>query len=80
MQAFGHLALVASTREMRTVAPMRKPNAKYRSREHLTEREVEKLIDAAKDNRWGTRDSTMILLAYRHGLRVADSRNASADG
>ena len=53
MQAFGHLALVASTPEMRTVAPMRKPNAKYRSREHLTEREVEKLIDAAKDNRWG---------------------------
>lgn len=72
MQAFGHLALVASTPEMRTVAPMRKPNAKYRSREHLTEREVEKLIDAAKDNRWGTRDSTMILLAYRHGLRVAE--------
>jgi integrase len=72
MQAFGHLALVASAPEMRTVTPMRKPNARYRSREHLTEREVEKLIDAAKDNRWGTRDSTMILLAYRHGLRVSE--------
>jgi type 1 fimbriae regulatory protein FimB/type 1 fimbriae regulatory protein FimE len=57
---------------MRTVTPVRKPNAKYRSREHLTEREVEKLIDAAKDNRWGHRDATMVLLAYRHGLRVAE--------
>jgi integrase len=72
MQAFGHLALVASTPEMRTVAPMRRPNAKYRSREHLTEREVDKLIEAAKDNRWRIRDSTMILLAYRHGLRVSE--------
>lgn len=41
--------------------PMRKPNAAYRSREHLTEREVERLIEAAKGNRWGHRDSTMIL-------------------
>jgi hypothetical protein len=29
---------------------MRKPNAKYRTREHLTEREVERLIGAAKDD------------------------------
>ena len=40
---------------------MRKPNAEYRSREHLTEQEVERLIEAAKDNRWGHRDSTMVL-------------------
>jgi site-specific recombinase XerD len=72
MQAFGHLALVASTPEMRTVAPMRKSNAKYRSREHLTEQEVDKLIEAAKGNRWGHRDSTMVLLAYRHGLRASE--------
>jgi integrase len=51
---------------------MRKPNSKYRTREHLTEREVERLIDAAKDNRWGHRDATMILLAFRHGLRVSE--------
>ena len=31
--------------------PIGKPNAEYRSREHLTEREVERLIEAAKDNR-----------------------------
>ena len=44
----------------------------YRSREHLTEREVERLIEAAKDNRWGHRDATMMLLAFRHGLRAAE--------
>jgi integrase len=72
MQAIGHPVLVASAHEKRTVAPMRKPNAKYRTREHLTEREVERLIGAAKDNRWGHRDATMLLLAFRHGLRASE--------
>src|SRR5262249_43547702 len=52
--------------------PVRKPNTAYRSREHLTEREVERLIEAAKANRWGHRDATMVLLAFRHGLRAAE--------
>ena len=43
-----------------------------RHREYLTETEVEKLIDAAKDNRWGHRDATAILIAYRHGLRASE--------
>ena len=43
-----------------------------RPREYLTEREIEKLIDAAKDNRWGHRDATAILIAYRHGLRASE--------
>ncbi len=52
--------------------PKRPPNAMLRTREHLTEQEVEQLIEAAKGNRHGHRDSTMILLAYRHGLRVSE--------
>ena len=32
-----------------------------RPREYLTEREVEKLMDAARGNRWGHRDATAIL-------------------
>ena len=52
--------------------PVRKPNAEYRSREHLTEREVEQLIEAVKDNRQGHRDATMVLIAFRHGLRAAE--------
>jgi type 1 fimbriae regulatory protein FimB/type 1 fimbriae regulatory protein FimE len=43
-----------------------------RTREYLTEAEVEKVISATKSNRWGHRDATMILVAYRHGLRVAE--------
>jgi integrase len=42
-----------------------------RTRRYLTGREVEKLIEAArKHGRYGHRDATMILLAYRHGLRA----------
>ena len=67
-----HLALVPPTNEKFTVRRRRKPNAEYRSREHLTEREVERLIDAVKGNRWGHRDATMVLLAYRHGLRASE--------
>jgi integrase len=65
-----HLALVPPTNEKFTVR--RKPNAEYRSREHLTEREVERLIAAVRGNRQGHRDATMVLLAFRHGLRVAE--------
>src|SRR6516165_10182503 len=43
-----------------------------RPREYLTEREVERLIKAAGDNRWGHRDATAILIAYRHGLRASE--------
>src|SRR5262245_41007988 len=43
-----------------------------RPREYLTEREIEKLIDAARGNRWGHRDATAILIAYRHGLRASE--------
>ena len=30
------------------------------------------MIEAAKDNRWGHRDATMVLLAFRHGLRASE--------
>src|SRR5262245_23966242 len=72
MRAVQHLKLVAPASEMRTVVPMRRKNSTYRKREHLTEQEVEKLVEAAKDNRHGHRDSTMVLLAYRHGLRASE--------
>ena len=64
------LRLVAPATVNRTVTPRRRPNAELRTREYLTETEVEKLIKAAGTNRWGHRDATMILVAYRHGLRV----------
>jgi integrase len=66
------LKLVSPATVKRTVTPTRRPNSELRPREHLTEREVEKLIQAAKGNRWGQRDSTMLLIAFRHGLRASE--------
>jgi integrase len=65
-----HLKLIAPRTEKRTVG--RKPNTELRTREHLTATEVDRLIKAAKGNRQGHRDATMILLAYRHGLRASE--------
>ena len=56
----------------RTVGPLRRPNAETRTREYLTAAEVESLMEATKANRRGHRDATMILVAYRHGLRAAE--------
>jgi type 1 fimbriae regulatory protein FimB/type 1 fimbriae regulatory protein FimE len=67
-----HLRLVTPATVNRTVTPKRPPNGDLRTREYLTEAEVERLMNAAKRNRWGHRDATMILVAYRHGLRVSE--------
>ena len=66
------LKLVAPTTKKRTVTPTRLPNAKLRTREYLTDVEVQRLMNAAGGNRWGHRDAPMILVAYRHGLRVSE--------
>jgi integrase len=66
------LRLVAPTTENRTVTPRRPKNRVLRTREHLTVDEVERLIEAAKNNRYGHRDGLMVLLAFRHGLRAAE--------
>jgi integrase len=70
--AKSHLTLVTSATEKRTVTPTRRPNADLRAREYLTEAEVERLLKATKGNRWAHRDATMILVAFRHGLRASE--------
>jgi type 1 fimbriae regulatory protein FimB/type 1 fimbriae regulatory protein FimE len=70
--AKAHLKLVTPATENRTVTPERLPNSTLRTREYLTAAEVERLATAAKRNRWGHRDATMILVAYRHGFRAAE--------
>jgi type 1 fimbriae regulatory protein FimB/type 1 fimbriae regulatory protein FimE len=49
-------------------------NRDVRPREYLMPKEVERLIAAAKKagRRYGLRDATMILVAFRHGLRVSE--------
>ena len=42
-------------------------------RRYLTQREIDRLMDCArKHGRYGHRDATMILVAYRHGLRASE--------
>lgn len=65
------LRLVEPRNENRTV-PARPANAELRPREYLTAAEVEKLMHAAKDGRYGQRDATLILIAFRHGLRAVE--------
>ena len=53
--------------------PARQTNASRRRREYLTPDEIEKLLQASgKLGRHGARDRTLVLLAYRHGLRVSE--------
>jgi type 1 fimbriae regulatory protein FimB/type 1 fimbriae regulatory protein FimE len=54
--------------------PRRRKNKESRSREHLTPSEVAALIQAARSSgRYGQRDSTLIEIMYRHGLRVSEA-------
>jgi site-specific recombinase XerD len=56
-----------------TVPPRRVANATRRPREYLTVKEVGLLMEIArKRGRHGHRDATMILIAFRHGLRPAE--------
>ena len=68
------LKLVVPDSESGTVQrPNRIANDKLRGRDYLTEAEISRLEkEALKRNRQGFRDATMIMTAYRHGLRAAE--------
>ena len=68
----GHLKLV-ETECFANSVPRRLPNSAYRTREHLTEKEMAVLLDTLKTNRHGDRDWLIGLLIYRHGLRVSEA-------
>ena len=52
---------------------VRRANTAYRSREYLSDKEVTALMmAAARLGRHGARDAALILIAYRHGLRVSE--------
>lgn len=53
--------------------PRKQKNLDVRPREYLTQDEVHRLIQAARcQGRHGHRDATLILMTYRHGLRVSE--------
>jgi integrase len=56
------------------VPPRRRPNRALRSREYLTPDEVERLLAAAgQRGRHDARDRTLLLMMFRHGLRVSEA-------
>ncbi|HTE78019.1 MAG TPA: tyrosine-type recombinase/integrase [Xanthobacteraceae bacterium] len=72
-----HLRLVRPNNENRSVhsqshLPTRLSNRELRPREYLTPPEVETLIKSARQGRYGHRDATLMLVAYRHGLRAIE--------
>jgi integrase len=66
------LQIVSPDIEIRKVMPRRQRNEILRTREYLLEAEVEALIAACRGNRRPHRDATMILIAFRHGLRASE--------
>lgn len=62
-----------TTKNGKVLPPRRITNRERRAREHLTSQEVEKLMAAAgRLGRHSHRDSTLVLIAYRHALRVGE--------
>ena len=66
------IQLRPSRSEKPTVRGGRAKNADYRQREYLTEAEIDKLVAAAGESRNPIRDRLLILMAFRHALRVSE--------
>jgi site-specific recombinase XerD len=59
--------------KLKNQPPIKLKNTERRTREFLTEQEVEYLRSVArKQGRHGHRDDTLILMMFRHGLRVSE--------
>src|SRR5262245_48212086 len=69
----GQLKLVTPTTKKRTVMPKRAKNRDLRTREYLTANEIDALMAAARQNRCGHRDASLILITFRHGLRASEA-------
>src|SRR5688500_11616240 len=74
MSAATVVHLLRPRQAARPLPPRRLPNSEVRSREYLSPAEVRSLMrTAAKRGRYGQRDATLILVSYRHGLRVSEA-------
>ena len=69
---FKHHQSTTPTIENRKVLPTPPKYSQVREREYLLPDEVNRIIKAAKNvGRHGHRDMAMVMMSYRHALRVA---------
>jgi site-specific recombinase XerD len=68
------LRLVEGEKSAKSLPPLRRKNSETRSREYLTLDEIKDLrASALRVGRYGDRDALLILLMFRHGLRVREA-------
>lgn len=69
----GKKRLTPISAKSKNLPPKKPKNTDRRSREYLTDTEIEKLRKSARGvGRHGHRDDTLILLMFRHGFRVSE--------
>jgi len=66
------IAVGQQTHAGKFIAAKSRSNPSWHTRPYLTQAQVGQLVDIARLNRHGHRDATMIVTAFRHGLRAID--------
>ena len=71
------LSKVGKTENLKRRSPNARKYSEVRSREHLLSEEVEAMREAIRKRggRYAHRDATLLLVIYRHGLRVEEAAN-----